>query len=117
MQLFVNSDYDGYTGFCGFDYVVNHTASSASSSTVEKIEANGETYKTVSSENISYRVQGNKMMIKVPLESIGIHDCHDIMIAFKWVDANVKVTTMDQMYSDGDSAPLGRLSYTFQNHK
>ena len=70
-----------------------------------------------STELINYKVEGNKIMIRVPLSSIGIYDCSDIMIAFKWVDGTTNVTSMEQMYTDGDAAPLGRLSYTFRNHK
>ena len=57
------------------------------------------------------------MMISVPLKSVGISDYRDIMIAFKWVDSDTDVKTMEQMYTEGDAAPIGRLCYTFQNHK
>ncbi len=117
MQLYLNSDYDGGTGFYGFDYIVNQSASSDGKTTLAKIERNGDTYKIVSTEQISYRVRGNKMMISVPLKSVGISDYRDIMIAFKWVDSDTDVKTMEQMYTEGDAAPIGRLCYTFQNHK
>lgn len=117
MQLFINADYDGSTGFYGFDYIVNQSVKSNGVSTLAKIKRSGDTYKIESSEEISYRVSGNKMMISVPLESIGVRDYRDIMIAFKWVDSDTNVKTMAQMYSEGDIAPVGRLCYTFQNHK
>ena len=112
MQLYINSDYDGNTGFYGFDYLINQSAGK-----LAKIERSGDTYKVVSTKSISYKVSGNKMMISVPLSYIGVKDYRDIMIAFKWVDSDTNVTTMAQMYSEGDAAPLGRLCYTFRNHK
>lgn len=117
MQLYINSDYDGNTGFYGFDYIVNQSVKSNGKSTAAKIERSGNTYKIVSEKEISYKVSGNKIMISVPLSAIGIKDYRDIMIAFKWVDSDTNVTTMEQMYTEGDAAPIGRLCYTFQNHK
>jgi hypothetical protein len=32
---------------------------------------------------------------------------------FKWVDSDSKMTTMEQFYTEGDVAPLGRLNYVF----
>ncbi len=57
------------------------------------------------------------MMINVPLEALGITDYSQIRFAFKIVDSDTKITTMEQMYSEGDCAPVGRLSYVFQNYK
>jgi hypothetical protein len=56
-------------------------------------------------------------MINVPLEALGITDYSQIRFAFKIVDSDTKITTMEQMYSEGDCAPVGRLSYVFQNYK
>ncbi|MBO4868817.1 MAG: hypothetical protein J5585_03805 [Clostridia bacterium] len=117
MQLFIDADQDGGTGFYGFDYIVNYKTQTDAVTTLAKIGKNGSVYSVQSTELINYKVDGNKIMIRVPLSSIGIYDCSDIMIAFKWVDGTTNVTSMEQMYTDGDVAPLGRLSYTFRNHK
>ena len=55
------------------------------------------------------------MMIAVPMELLGITNPLGIKFRFKWADSNSKMTTMEQFYTDGDAAPLGRLNYTFQN--
>ena len=57
------------------------------------------------------------MMIKVPFAALGITDTTKIKFAFKWADSKTHVTTMEQMYTDGDCAPHGRLSYVFRNCK
>ena len=116
MQLFVNSDYDGYTGFYGFDYIVNYSPTASGRTTVAKCKKTDAGLAVESEETVYYKASGKKMMITVPLEYIGISDSSDIKIAFKWVDSDTKITTMEQMYSEGDIAPLGRLCYTFQNH-
>ena len=115
MQLFINTDYDGGTGFYGFDYIVNYESNSAGITTLCKCERDGDTYSVVSTEYIVYKTEKNKIMIRVPLASVGIYDYNDIAIAFKWVDSDTKITTMAQMYSEGDAAPIGRFGYVFKN--
>ena len=117
MQLFINSDYDASTGFYGFDYIVNYEPKSKTQTTLAKAKKSGTEFDFESVENIEYRYEGSKMMIKVPLASLGINDYKQIRFAFKWVDSNTKVTTMEQMYCEGDCAPVGRLDYIFQNYK
>ncbi len=117
MQLFINSDFNAATGFYGYDYVVNYEPKSKELTTLGKAKSNGKDFDFESVEDIEYRYEGNKMMIKVPLASLGINDFHQIKLSFKLVDSHTKVTTMEQMYSEGDVAPLGRLDYVFQNYK
>jgi hypothetical protein len=62
---------------------------------------------------VSYRVKGNRMMIAVPLELLGVEHCDYMNFHFKWVDSDSKMTTMEQFYTEGDVAPLGRLNYIF----
>ena len=47
--------------------------------------------------------------------SPSILSCDYMNMNFKWVDSDSKMTTMEQFYTDGDAAPLGRLNYTYQN--
>ena len=115
MQLFINSDYDGGTGFYGFDYIVNYAPTSSSTTTVCKCERSGDTYAVTSTAYTLFRVEGNKMMIRVPLSALGIYDYNDIAISFKWVDSDTAITTAAQLYSEGDAAPIGRFGYTYRN--
>ena len=62
---------------------------------------------------VSYRVKGNQMMIAGPLEMLGVAHCDYMNFHFKWVDSDSKMTTMEQFYTQGDVAPLGRLNYVF----
>ncbi len=117
MQIFINTDMNAETGFYGFDYIINNTVKDSKTSTLAKATKNGTEYAFEDSADIEYRVKGTQMMIRVALEDLGITDYSQIKFAFKWVDSDTKITTMEQMYSEGDCAPLGRLSYVFQNYK
>ena len=117
MQIFINTDMNAKTGFYGYDYIINNTVKDGKTSTLAKATKNGTEYAFEDSADIEYRIKGTKMMIRVSLEDLGITDYNKIKFAFKWVDSNTKITTMEQMYSEGDCAPLGRLSYVFQNYK
>ena len=117
MQIFINTDMNAETGFYGFDYIINNTVKDGRTSTLAKATKNGVEFAFEDTADIEYKVKDTKMMIKVSLEDLGITDYSKIKFAFKWVDSNTKITTMEQMYSEGDCAPLGRLSYVFQNYK
>ena len=117
MQLFINADCDGATGFSGFDYIVNYKANANGTTTVAKLKKSGDTYKVVSETEVKYKVSENKIMISVPLKTLGLYDYTDIKFAFKWADSKTKIQTSDQFYTDGDHAPIGRLCYVFCNNK
>ncbi len=115
MQLFLDSDHDGGTGFYGFDYIVNYAPTGSNITSVCKCERTGDTYEAVSTGYVLYKTEGNKIMIRVPLASVGIYDYNDIALTFKWVDSDTKITSAAQMYSEGDAAPIGRFGYDFRN--
>lgn len=58
------------------------------------------------------------MMISVPLKMLGINNCEEIYIEFKWADsdAQAKYSAMEDFYLYGDVAPLGRLNWIYQNY-
>lgn len=115
MQLFINSD-NATTGWYGYDYIVNYKASSENKTTLAK-STSDDAFAFETTEEIDYRVEGNEMMIRVPLASLGITDYTKINFTFKWVDSDDVVDTMEEMYTSGDQAPHGRLNFVFQNYK
>ena len=86
-------------------------------STLAKATANGKEFAFEDTADVAYRITDNKMMVRVALSDLGITDPAMIRFAFKWVDSDTKITTMEQMYTEGDCAPHGSLSYIFQNYK
>ena len=111
MQLYVNTDRET-TGWYGYDFIINHKAKDADTTTVAKY--NGNEFETLG--EVSYRVEGNQMMIAVPLEMLGIEGYKEINLEFKWADSETVYDEMEDFYCDGDIAPLGRLNYIYQNY-
>ncbi len=116
MQLYVNSDADASTGWYGYDYIVNYAAKDGTVTTVAKYNGADNTFSFEEVGEVAYKVGGNEMMIAVPLELLGIGNCYEIEIEFKWADSTTAYDEMEDFYCDGDVAPLGRLNYVYQNY-
>lgn len=113
MQLFIDADQDVKTGWYGYDYIINYSAKDEFTTTVAKYNGTDNAFSFEVVGDVSYRVKGNQMMIAVPLELLGVEHCDYMNFQFKWVDSDSKMTTMEQFYTEGDVAPLGRLNYVF----
>lgn len=112
MQLFLSTGGDGWYGY---DYIINYNAKDEFTTTVARYNGQDGAYSFQEIGEVSYRAKENKMMIAVPLEMLGITNPNGIKFQFKWADSESEITTMEQFYTEGDAAPLGRLNYTFQN--
>ena len=115
MQLFVDTDCSTETGWYGYDYIVNYDAKDAFTTTLARYNGTDGAYSFEVVGEVGYRAKENQMMIAVPMEMLSITNPTGIKLQFKWADSDSKITTMEQFYTDGDAAPLGRLNYTFQN--
>ena len=113
MQLLIDADQNVETGWYGYDFVVNYEARDAFTTTVARYSGTDGAYAFEIIGEVAYRVKGNRMMIAVPLDMLGIAHCDYINMSFKWVDSESRMTTMEQFYTEGDVAPLGRLNYVF----
>ena len=113
MQLFIDVDQNNETGWYGYDYVVNYAAKDEFTTTVAKYNGTDNAFSFEVIGEVSYRAKGNQMMIAVPLELLGVTHCDYMNFNFKWVDSDSRITTMEQFYTEGDVAPLGRLNYVF----
>ena len=115
MQILLNTD-NASTGWYGYDYIVNYTRKNDYTSTVAAYNGMNGAYSFKARTDITYQVNGNKMMVAVPLEAIGV-SCYDrIDLQFKVTDSDNKISTMEQLYEDGDAAPLGRLNFTYKTY-
>ena len=115
MQLFLDVDCDAETGWYGYDYIVNYSAKDEFTTTLARYNGTDGAFSFEVVGDISYRAKENQMMIAVPMEMLGISNPNGIKLQFKWADSESKLTTMEQFYTEGDIAPLGRLNYTYQN--
>ena len=114
MQLFLNAD-NAPTGWEGYDYIVCRRTKDDNTATLAAASTDG-TYSFTDIADLTYRVEGNKMMIAVPLELIGIDYFNMIDLSFKWTDSRSEITDPVQFYTDGDCAPLGRPDFTYRTY-
>jgi hypothetical protein len=115
MQLYLNVDRQT-TGWYGYDFIVNYKAKGDFTTTVAKYNGTDGGYGFTECGDVSYRVEGNEMMIAVPLSLLGIEGYLEINTEFKWADSRSVYDEMEDFYCDGDVAPLGRMNYVFQNY-
>ena len=115
MQLYVNTDRET-TGWYGYDFIINHKAKDNSTTTVAKHSGADGAYGFETLGEVAYKVEGNEMMIAVPLDMLGIEGYKEINFEFKWADSETVYDEMEDFYCDGDIAPLGRLNYIYQNY-
>ena len=117
MKLYVDIDSDGNTGWYGYDYIINYETKGANTTTVAKYSGTDGKYGFTNAGEVSYKVDGNKMMISVPQEMLGVTNAYkELFFQFKWADSDTSYDEMEDFYCDGDVAPLGRMNYVFQNY-
>ena len=116
MQLFVDADNNAATGWYGYDYIVNYRAQDQFTTTVAKYSGSNNAFSFTTVGTVGYRAKNNEIMIAVPQSMLGMDGYLELDFAFKWADSTSNITTMQQFYTDGDAAPLGRLNYVYQNY-
>ncbi|MBP1588236.1 MAG: hypothetical protein ILO53_07565 [Clostridia bacterium] len=94
-----------------FEYIIGRETGTGSTLSVEKSKGGWSWEKTGDAE---YTVSGNKMMLRVKRELLGLTD-NKFQLGFKWCDANLKDGDILTLYTDGDAAPGGRFTFRFTN--
>ncbi|MGI6529638.1 MAG: hypothetical protein ACOX3J_08140 [Clostridia bacterium] len=120
MNLFlnVNEGKNDDKRFHGYNYLVNsyqysETKTSLSRCTEDVKVMNPDTFKICGM--LDFKFDGNEIMIEIPKYAIGIEPGSKFRILFKWVDSRTEIYRIEQFYTDGDCAPIGRLNYVFEN--
>lgn len=113
MRLLINSDCDYTKGWHGYDYMVAKDAATGKYSLMKNAKAGSYSWSTV--EEVSFRVEGNRMHVVIPRGLIAGHTGTEKDFDFKWVD-NVTDNNPDIMafISEGDVAPNGRFNYRYK---
>lgn len=106
MQLYIDVDRNAKTGWMGYDYRVIEG---------NKLQA-WDNKKWVTTTKITFMVDGNKLMITIPLQSLGL-EYRPINIEFKWCDNMQKNNDPLEWYINGDAAPGGRFNYIYSTEK
>ncbi|MDP4117826.1 MAG: stalk domain-containing protein [Bacillota bacterium] len=108
MRLFINTDRGYSTGWEGYDYVINRVSPTAEKAVLERSKT-GWNWEKVA--DVDYKVDGNKMMITVPRNLIGVNG--NVDIEFKWNDNMQAQGDIMDFYTNGDTAPIGRFAYHY----
>ncbi len=105
MLLYINSDQDPETGWEGYDLLINASKSSDTKTSIQTWKKG----KWGKSTDLSFRYEGNELMIEVPRDLLG-----SSAFDFHWTD-NVPVSgKIDDFFLKGDNAPERRSNYRFE---
>ncbi|MGD8777361.1 MAG: DUF5722 domain-containing protein [Ignavibacteria bacterium] len=108
MLLFIDVDRNKETGWEGYDYVINKNVIDSETTTISKLNSKGKTSKEII---CPLKVSGNKVMLSVPKEVIGITG--KTSFEFHWADNIQKMGDITEFFMNGDNAPERRSNYLF----
>ncbi len=112
MRLFINTDRVYGTGWEGYDYVINRVSPTETKVYVEKNTGVDNSWEWTKSGEGEYVVSGNKMMLKIPRNALGLEG-KALDFEFKWNDNMQQDGYLMDFYVNGDTAPVGRLNYHY----
>jgi len=110
MRLFINVIGSTTSKWEGFGFIVNSTANSGTSTTLERNKGGWNWGKV---QDISYNVSKTEMELAIPLSALGISKSDGYSIDFKWIDNAVNSGDIKECMRDGDSAPNSRFRYRY----
>ncbi len=111
MMLFINADRDFSTGWAGFDFMIDNTAATSSVTTLKQWDK--ATSSWTDCAQVAYRVDGNRMVVEIPLSSLGISVAAPGGIYFKWADNPADINDPISLCVNGDTAPNRRFCYDY----
>ena len=107
MNLFIDADCNGETGWYGYDFIINRSQKDGKVS-VEKFMGN-DTWEMETIGEAEYNLRGNVLQIKVPRSIMNLGETFD----FKWADNSVVDGNVMQFLDQGDAAPNDRFNYRY----
>lgn len=112
MLLLIDSDCSSSTGWYGYDYIVNYEVRSDSVSTLKRYDTSSMSWRDVA--DVRYLVDGDRMVIAVPLDLIGLDSGISGQFDFKWSDNAESMDDPIEMCINGDTAPNRRFNYRYK---
>jgi hypothetical protein len=109
MNLYIKIPEDGENSWEGYQYLINRRRNEHFA-TIEKCAKNGE-FAWEECGEAEYFTCENKIHFKIPKSTLGISG-NEFSVEFKWSD-NMQTNDIMDFYVNGDSAPMGRLNYTY----
>jgi hypothetical protein len=109
MLLFIDADAKSSTGWEGYDYRVNASVASDTTTTLERFSGSNWT----KAADVAYRVAGNKMELKIKRADLGLDKSTTFALDFHWADNIQKQGDILEFSLNGDSAPNRRFNYHY----
>src|SRR3546814_846619 len=98
----------GKADFAGYQYIINRKPGVNRTSVERSVGG----YDWVTGGEAEYIVSGNIMQVAVPLKQLGLTP-ENCAIEFKVADHVTQYDDIMDYYVTGDSAPLGRLNFSY----
>jgi hypothetical protein len=93
----------------GFNFLINRQVSNESTTSIEACTG-GWAWQPIG--QVVYRVEGNRMHLKIPKALLGIQG-ETFTVEFKWIDNAQRPGDILDVYTHGDAAPEGRFRYRY----
>jgi hypothetical protein len=110
MTLLIDIDRDKSSGWEGYDFAVNRTASAADTTPLERSERQ---WNWSEIRQVAFRIQGNRMELCIPRALVGLEANRPLDFEFKWTDNVPASGDILDFYLYGDVAPGGRFNYRY----
>jgi len=112
MLLFIDADLNPDTGWCGYDYVINHQVIDGKTTTIKRYAPNTPGGPWIEVARIPLRHAGNALELAIPRELLGLKG-NTFTFDFHWSDNPSDLTDPISLCTSGDSAPNRRFNYRF----
>jgi hypothetical protein len=109
MLLYIDADQNHDTGWEGYDYLVNDKVIDEHTTTIKKYKDQGWTDR----KPISYRVEGNQLMLAIPRDYIG--ETEKVALDFHWADNIQETNEITEFFLNGDHSPERRANYRYKD--
>ncbi|SCM55427.1 glycoside hydrolase family 71/99 protein [Petrimonas mucosa] len=110
MMLFIDADNNPFTGWNGYDYVINRITP-GEKAIIEKNRNGWWSWEKVG--DVPYAVKGNKLEIKVAKILMEMEG-KPVKFQFKWSDNMQDEGNIMDFYLNGDTMPGGRFNYLYE---
>lgn len=109
MNILLSVDSGDTNSFAGYQYIINRSPKADGTTAIEKSSGG---YNFTQCGTAKYTVKGNVMQVAIPLSSLNL-TADNCSIEFKVADNVTDYGDIMDYYVTGDSAPLGRLGFSY----
>jgi len=109
MNLYLKTDTDK-PNYKGYNYMTNAYVFSDTKTSLSRCDKNGHHSFRIF-EQLEHKLRWNKYMLKIPRKAIGLDNVPEFNLEFKWLDSRDRIHSIEDFYTSGDAAPIGRLNY------